>query len=117
MVREVPSMSTQPTIEESTAMTLERAEAMVHSDPEIMGGIPVIRGTRIPVALLAAMQAQGDSAEEIAEAYPTVSVEQARLAVVYMAAHPEPPGGGGQPWLRDGWVLKSRHVVDVRIRG
>jgi uncharacterized protein (DUF433 family) len=95
-------------------MTLQRAEAMVHSDPEIMGGIPVIRGTRVPVALLAAMQAQGDSAEDIAEGYPTISVEQARLAVAYMTAHPEPVHAATQPPLSDGWVLKSRQFVDVR---
>lgn len=27
----------------------QRAEAMVIQDPEIMGGVPVVRGTRIPV--------------------------------------------------------------------
>jgi uncharacterized protein (DUF433 family) len=50
-------MSEQSTIEQESAVTLERAEAIVHSDPEIMGGMPVIRGTRVPVALLASMRA------------------------------------------------------------
>jgi uncharacterized protein (DUF433 family) len=103
-------MSTQTKIERESPMTLECAEAMVHSDPEIMGGVPVIRGTRVPVALLAAMQAQGDSAEDIAAGYPTISLEQARLAVVYMAAHPESSEAGTQPPLHDGWILKSRQV-------
>jgi uncharacterized protein (DUF433 family) len=38
---------------------------MVVSNPEIMGGTPVIRGTRIPVQLVAEMRKQGTSVEEI----------------------------------------------------
>ena len=38
---------------------LERAENMIVSDPEIMRGTPVYRGTRIPVELIADMLSQG----------------------------------------------------------
>src|SRR3981081_4391440 len=37
---------------------LERAENMINSDPEIMRGTPVYRGTRIPVEPLAVMWRQ-----------------------------------------------------------
>src|SRR5215469_13614933 len=40
---------------------LRKAEQMVVSDPEIMGGTPIFRGTRIPVDLVASMAAQGGS--------------------------------------------------------
>jgi uncharacterized protein (DUF433 family) len=43
----------------------EKAHAMVVSDPEIMGGMPVVRGTRIPVLLIAEMRRQGASIDEI----------------------------------------------------
>jgi uncharacterized protein (DUF433 family) len=54
-----------------SAMTsYKKAHAMVVEDPEIMGGTPVIRGTRIPVQLVAEMRRQGASVDEIVEGYP-----------------------------------------------
>jgi uncharacterized protein (DUF433 family) len=73
-------------------------ESFVVSDPEIMGGLPVIRGTRIPVHLVAEMVAQGATAEEILSGYPTLTAEDLARAVRYAAAHPleEPPAT--HPW-------------------
>jgi uncharacterized protein (DUF433 family) len=34
-------------------------------DPDLMGGVPTVRGLRIPVATVVAMVADGMSAEEI----------------------------------------------------
>lgn len=39
-------------------------------DPRVMVGKPVIRGTRIPVALILKMLAQGIPVEEILREYP-----------------------------------------------
>lgn len=38
--------------------------------PDQMGGVPCIRGLRIPVATIVAMVAQGMSEDEILAAYP-----------------------------------------------
>ena len=46
---------------------LRKVEQMVVSDPEIMGGAPVFRGTRIPVDRVATMSAEGASVEETLE--------------------------------------------------
>ena len=51
---------------------LARLQELVTSDPEIMRGIPVFKGTRIPVDLDADMLAQGATAEEIHEGYATL---------------------------------------------
>jgi membrane peptidoglycan carboxypeptidase len=48
---------------------LAHIEELVVSDPEIMRGTPVFKGTRIPVDLVAGMLAQGATAEEILEGY------------------------------------------------
>jgi uncharacterized protein (DUF433 family) len=63
-------------------------EAMVVSDPEIMRGTPVFKGTRIPVDLLADMLAQGATTDEILEGYPTLSKEIIAVAPLYMRAFP-----------------------------
>lgn len=55
-------------------------------DPKVMVGKPVIRGTRIPVALILKMLGQGISAEEILREYPRLEEEDLHAAIAY-AAH------------------------------
>lgn len=50
---------------------------VVHSDPDIMGGVPVFVGTRVPVRTLLDHLAAGDSLEVFLDHFPTVSREQA----------------------------------------
>ena len=75
-----------------------RIEEMVVSDPEIMRGTPVFKGTRIPVALVADMLAQGATAEEILEGYPTLSKEKIAIAPLYMRAFPRRGRPSRRPW-------------------
>lgn len=46
-------------------------------DPEIMHGIPVFRGTRVPVQTLFDYLEGGDSLEDFLEGFPTVTRELA----------------------------------------
>lgn len=55
-------------------------------DPKQMGGVPCIRGLRIPVATVVAMVADGMAAEEILAAYPDLEREDLRDALRYAAA-------------------------------
>jgi uncharacterized protein (DUF433 family) len=55
--------------------------AVVHSDPEILGGTPVFRGTRVPVRNLIDYLEAGDSLEVFLDAFPTVTREQAIAAL------------------------------------
>jgi len=50
-----------------------------------MGGVPCIRGLRIPVATVVGMVAEGMSDPEILAAYPDLEVEDIREAVRYAA--------------------------------
>ena len=75
-----------------------RLRQIVVSDPEIMGGTPVFRGTRIPVDLIADMLAQGASAEEIREGYPTLDMETIAMAPLCMRAFPVKKSGNRNPW-------------------
>jgi len=62
----------------------DRIKDWVVSDPEIMRGAPVYKGTRIPVDLIAAMLAQGAATAEILEGYPSLSPEKIAIAPLYM---------------------------------
>lgn len=54
-------------------------------DPKQMGGVPCIRGLRIPVATVVGMIAEGMSEEEILKAYPDLQREDIREALQYAA--------------------------------
>jgi uncharacterized protein (DUF433 family) len=83
---------------ESQLKQLEHMKELVVSDPEIMRGTPVFKGTRIPVDLVADMLAQGATAEEILEGYPTLSKEKVAIAPLYMRAFPRRGRPSRRPW-------------------
>ncbi len=55
-------------------------EAIIR-DPEIMHGVPVFRGTRVPVKTLFEYLEGGDTLEDFLEGFPTVSRELAIQAL------------------------------------
>jgi uncharacterized protein (DUF433 family) len=79
---------------------LERAAEMVVSDPEIMRGTPVYRGTRIPVELIADMLGQGANPEEILEGYPALDRQKVELAPLYVQAFPRRGRPASRPWAK-----------------
>jgi len=54
-------------------------------DPSRMGGVPCIRGLRIPVATIVDMVAEGMAAEEILHAYPDLDDADIREALRFAA--------------------------------
>ncbi|OIJ28148.1 DUF433 domain-containing protein [Nocardioides luteus] len=62
-------------------MTFERIT--VH--PDRMGGVPTIRGMRIPVATVVAMVADGMTTEEIIDDLPDLVAEDIAAALRYAA--------------------------------
>src|SRR5947199_9792694 len=83
---------------EPTSKQLARLLQLVTSDPEIMRGTPVFKDTRIPVDLVADMLAQGATAEQILEGYPTLSKEKIAIAPLYMRAFPRRGRPSRRPW-------------------
>lgn len=53
----------------------------VISDPELLGGMPVFAGTRVPVKNLFDALIAGDSVTDFLEDFPTVTAEQVRLVL------------------------------------
>ena len=62
-------------------MTFER----ITTDPEVMGGLPCIRGLRIPVATVVAMVADGMTTDEILAEHPDLMREDIHEALLYAA--------------------------------
>ncbi len=55
--------------------------SIIHSDPEILGGVPVFVGTRVPVKTLLDYLQAGDSLDEFLDHFPSVKREQAVAAL------------------------------------
>lgn len=64
------------------------AQELVTSDPEILSGTPVFRGTRVPVHDVAASVAAGLSTDRILAAYPGLDVRALELASIFAKANP-----------------------------
>lgn len=60
-------------------------EAMIISDPKIMMGKPVVKGTRITVELILEKLAAGESVEQILSEHPRLTSEGVRAAIAFAA--------------------------------
>lgn len=60
----------------------------IHADPEILGGKPVVRGTRLAVELILELLAAGVSEQEILADYPGLSREDVLACINYRVLAP-----------------------------
>jgi uncharacterized protein (DUF433 family) len=59
--------------------------ARISVDHRVMGGVPVVAGTRIPVATVVGLVANGLGAGEILADYPQLRAEDVRACLEYAA--------------------------------
>lgn len=50
-------------------------------EPEICGGAPIIKGTRVRIKVILDNLAEGHSPEEIVKSYPSLTVEDVRAVM------------------------------------
>ena len=79
-------------------VALRKAMDVVVSDPETRNGEPVVRGTRIPVHLIADLFDQGADLREILEDYPSLNAGLVRSALAYARTHPRRGRPRKAPW-------------------
>ena len=91
--------------------SLRRARGLVVTDPEIMGGEPVFRGTRIQVHRIASLLEQGETAADLLAGYPRMTEEMLDLAPLYAAAYPLRGRPRVQPWHGTPPVRQSRRKM------
>jgi len=62
-------------------MTFDR----ITTDPEVLGGVPCLRGLRVPVATVVGMVAEGMTADEILADFPYLEPDDIAAALRYAA--------------------------------
>jgi len=58
-------------------------------DPQICGGEPVIKGTRVTIRTILASLAEGATIEEILKDFPTLTQKDVRAVIAFAAASAE----------------------------
>jgi uncharacterized protein (DUF433 family) len=58
----------------------------ITADPEIFGGMPIVRGMRISVELILSLLAQGQTVEAILDDYPELAPDDVRACLAYAHA-------------------------------
>jgi len=58
-------------------------------DPQICGGDPVIRGTRVTIRTILASLAEGATTEQILKDFPTLTEKDVRAVIAFAAASAE----------------------------
>ncbi len=58
-------------------------------DPEVCGGEPIFRGTRVTLRTVLASLAAGDSTEQLIAEFPSLKSEDVRAAIAFAAASAE----------------------------
>jgi len=66
------------------ATSMSQLSAIVHSDPDILGGTPVFVGTRVPIQSLFEYLEGGETLDEFLRQFPSVRRDQA-IAVLALA--------------------------------
>jgi uncharacterized protein (DUF433 family) len=88
---------------------LTKARRIVSSAPDVLGGTPVFKGTRIPVHDIADMLANGDATTAIVRAYPQLDTDRIRLAAIYALAYPR----RGRPSTKTGRRSPQRKASET----
>lgn len=95
--------------------TNAKRDDTIVSDPEILGGMPVIKGTRVLVKDLAASVKAGMPRDQILATYPTIKEHHLDLAVAHAETNSLPrqprhrlPQWPGATLVTSGQILRGK---------
>ena len=67
---------------------VERAQTSITCDPDILGGVPVFKGTRVPACVVVASERAGFEMDQLRAAYPFLTPALVEDAQTYLRIHP-----------------------------
>ena len=76
----------------------EARDRYITSDADILGGTPVVAGTRVTVYAVLGRLQDGDTVEDLVDDYPHIPREALEAAELYAKAHPLRGRPSGSPW-------------------
>ncbi len=76
----------------------EARDRCIATDPDILGGTPVVAGTRLTVYAILGRLQDGDPLDDLAADYPEIPREAFAAARLYAETHPLRGRPSGRPW-------------------
>lgn len=76
----------------------ESRDLYITTDADILGGTPIIAGTRIAVYAVLGRLQDGDTVDDLIDDFPEVPREAFEAAALYAKAHPLRGRPSGRPW-------------------
>jgi uncharacterized protein (DUF433 family) len=64
-------------------MNRQALDERIVSDPAVLLGKPIIRGTRVPVYIIVGLVEAGQTPEQIVDDYPDLTIDDVEAAVAY----------------------------------
>jgi uncharacterized protein (DUF433 family) len=95
---------------------LMAVQAWATRDPEILGGMPVVPNTRVPVYDIAASVNAGLTPARILEEFPVLTEEDISRAIVYAKANPQRGRRSAKPIPPSGMQLRKRISVSYPLK-
>ena len=93
---------------------IDRAQELITADPDVMGGLPVFAGTRVPIETVLASLNKGLDRKRLFELYPALTDEHIEAAKVYMDVHPRRGRPSKASRAPTSWKIKSSRRVSPR---
>lgn len=78
---------------------------LITTDPGILGGQPVLKGTRVTLNTVLSSLAEGATVDEILNDFPTLTEEHVRAAIAFAAASADDPE-----------VAKLQREIEIGVR-
>lgn len=100
-------------VEDATARAqqVDNADALIHASPDIMDGLPVFAGTRVPIADVIASLDKGIHAKRVTASYPFLTDALISAARVYQQVHPRRGRPRRLADAQPGWSIKETRVL------
>jgi uncharacterized protein (DUF433 family) len=87
---------------------------LITRDPEILGGQPVLKGTRVMLNTVLSSLAEGATVEEILSDFPTLTEEHVRAAIAIAAEDEDPDAAQLRREMAIGEDFRRRIPVSER---
>lgn len=86
-------------------------------DPKVLDGVPILKGTQIPLKVVIGHLALGDSVENIVKTYPVLTPEAVRAVIAFTAALAEVELVANPGWKRTdgfpGGLLSDKNMASL----
>lgn len=93
------------------AKEIAQALQVVSTAEEVMGGLPVFRGTRVPIDIVLGSLEEGTPFSDLQDSYPFLTEELIATAKIYARLYPQRARPRSIAEVHPDWKVKTKKIV------